>query len=38
MRVLGKYDLDNAVLLEDLKQLLESYGVVEGHSTVNQNQ
>ena len=38
MRVLGKYDLDNAVLLEDLKQLLESYGVVEGHSTLNNNQ
>ena len=28
MRVLGKYDIDNAILFDDLKTLLESYGVM----------
>ena len=27
MRVLGKYDLENAILFDDLKTLLENYGV-----------
>ena len=32
MRVLGKYDLENAILFEDLKTLLENYGVPFEHS------
>ena len=32
MRVLGKYDLENAVLFEDLKTLLENYGVPFEHT------
>ena len=28
MRVLGKYDLENAILFDDLMTLLENYGVV----------
>ena len=35
MRVLGKYDLENAILFEDLMTLLENYGV-PGNRT-NQN-
>ena len=31
MRVLGKYDLENAILFEDLKTLLENYGVPYDH-------
>lgn len=32
MRVLGKYDLENAILFEDLKTLLENYGVPFEHT------
>ena len=31
MRVLCKSDLDNAILFEDLKTLLENYGVPYDH-------
>ncbi len=27
IRVIGKYDIDNAILYDDLKNLLENYGV-----------
>ena len=30
MRVIGKPDIDNAILFDDLKTLLESYGVPNG--------
>jgi len=29
MRVMGKHDIDNAILFDDLKTLLEGYGVYE---------
>ena len=36
MRVLGKFDLDNAILFDDLLTLLENYGVTEARtSTIN---
>lgn len=34
MRVLGKYDLENAILFDDLMTLLENYGV-PGNKTTN---
>ena len=33
MRVLGKYDLENAILFDDLMTLLENYGVSGTKST-----
>lgn len=37
MRVLGKYDLDNAILFSDLLTLLENYGVSEARTSANIN-
>lgn len=38
MRVLGKYDLDNAILFDDLMTLLENYGVAGTKASVTNNQ
>ena len=38
MRVLGKYDLDNAILFDDLMTLLENYGVSGTKASVTNNQ
>ena len=38
MRVLGKYDLDNAILFDDLMTLLENYGVSGTKASGTNNQ
>ena len=36
MRVLGKFDIENAILYEDLKTLLEKLGVPLDQSEINE--